>query len=179
MGFENKWSECLLQKLVTMKKTLMIPILLCALTFVSCKKDVASVNEKNDATVQANNDIAAKASAVFSTTCSEWHLATFRVNATDITNNYEGYNFTFCPDHTVAMSNDVLSYNGSWLLLLAKGGTSSYLQLDFDVPDSPTSKGGIVNMLEDMWVIVSMDDNQLLLQNQPGTEKLAFVRNSR
>lgn len=160
-----------------MKKILIIPIILLTFSIASCKKDVQPLNDPNNASAQSKEDMAARASTIFST-CSQWHVTYFAANGTDITANYSQLDYIFCPDNTITVSNDIMSLSGNWYLMIPKGG-NSYMELDFNAPDFNSVTSQWVADLDGMWIINEMDEDIIRLENKNGPKVLVFQKNIR
>ncbi len=153
-----------------MKKILIIPALIFAFTFISCKKDSPASNE-NDNSKPINKELTAKAAGFFSG-CLPWRIEQFIQKGANETDRYNGYTFSFCPDNTVTVANDILPFDGQWWILLAGGGPTSYFELDFKLNDQTARAAE----LEGMWELTGMDSNKITLDSQDKTVRLVFTR---
>ena len=156
----------------------MIPVLLIAFGIYSCKKDVNPVDEQSNTSVQSGKASPATQGTTIFSTCENWRVSSFTENGTDLTNNFTSMLFAFCPDNIVTASNDILAVNGSWLLLLGKGGSTSYLELNFNPLNNDDVSHLTVN-LDGMWKITKMEQNEINLQMDESKKTLVFIKGFR
>ncbi len=165
-----------------MKKILFIPFFLLCISIISCNKEVpvsANSNESSPEFILAGKP-SSQADPNTPAACNVWAISSFIKFEVDETWQYRPLNFEFCPDNTLTVWNDVLSYKGNWYIMLDKGNPW-YLTLDFDFNLDETT-GKLAHYwadLEGNWKIIKMIDTIIQLQNDDGTKYLTFVKRSK
>jgi hypothetical protein len=162
-----------------MKKIIIIPLVLLSFNIISCKKESVqpvSLTEQQTLNQDTKMSFIDPGMFVFQP-CDDWAIAFFQKNKIDQTANYRSLKFTFCPDNTVILSNDILAVSGNWYFIMDKGNPD-YLVLKFNssISTSDTRPNAFWSDLDDVWKVVKLQHNLVWLKNDVEAKVLVFER---
>ena len=130
-------------------------------------------------TLQDNSPIINPGILLFGT-CDDWNIHLYKNDKTDITADFIGINFRFCPYNTFTLSNDLFSIPGSWDVVLEDEFPVLFIIKFNQSTESlnASAASGIQNYFAGVWRIEKFEKNMLYLRDDVGGKTLVFERGS-
>lgn len=154
-----------------MKKLLLLPVMLLAISLNSCKKEVPLANEEYQVTAVADRPGINPLVAIFRK-CDHWTITQFSLNGNQYTDEFDGYRLQFCPNNTVTFSNTIYGVAGTWYSNWSDAGAYR-MALYFSVPERlPDPLWG---NLEGTWRVVKARNNYLRFEIVRGDYKVLEI----
>lgn len=157
-----------------MKKLFTLPLILLSIIFFSCEK--ASVQEPQ--TIIQDEKAVVDPGAVLFGTCDGWYVASFKKERVDMSNEFNSFRITFCPDKTVVIANDIFSVTGNWDMLVDEE-IPVKLMISLNTPVEaaiPTAMFTFLDELSGKWDIIQYNRNSLRLNNREDFKEMQIQR---
>ena len=157
-----------------MKKLFTLPLILLSIVFFSCEK--ASVLEPQT-TILDEKAVVDPAAVLFGT-CDGWYVASFKKERVDMSNEFNSFRITFCPDKTVVIANDIFSVTGNWDMLVDEE-IPVKLMISLNTPAEaaiPSALFTFLNELSGKWDIIQYNRNSLRLNNREAFKEMLIER---
>ena len=157
-----------------MKKLLVVPLFLISIVFFSCEK--ATVQESQ--TIIQDEKAVVDPGAVLFGTCDGWYVASFQKERVYMTNEFNSFRITFCPDKTVVIANDIFSVTGNWDMLVDEE-IPIKLMINLNTPVEaaiPSAMFTFLNELGGKWDIIQYNRNSLRVNNREAFKEMLIQR---